>query len=98
MVDFAPPSQLVSVGDNMIGSIAGGHVLARVSRRFGEGIVSGALTARVGIAAMDVCRPLPFVAPPQGLEPDRSGTHRLLGKARGRVQGSGIGLSLSVRR
>jgi len=37
----------------MIGSIAGGHVLARVSRRFGEGIVSGALTARVGIAAMD---------------------------------------------
>jgi putative membrane protein len=50
---------VVSFGDNMFGSIAGGHVLARVSRRFGEGIVNGALTARVGIAATDVCRPLP---------------------------------------
>ena len=48
----------VAVGDDLIGSVAGGHVLARVSRRFGEGVVNGALTARVGIAAMDVCRPL----------------------------------------
>ncbi len=56
---------IVSVGDDMIGSIAGGHVLARISRRFGEGMVNGALTARVGIAAMDVCRPLPFAALPR---------------------------------
>ena len=55
----------VAVGDDLIGSVAGGHVLARVSRRFGEGIVNGALTARVGIAAMDVCRPLPFAALPR---------------------------------
>lgn len=53
---------LVSAGDDLIGSVAGGHVLARLSRRFGEGMVNGALTARVGIAAMDVCRPLPFGA------------------------------------
>ena len=50
----------VAVGDDLIGSIGGGHLLARVSRRFGEGLVNGALTARVGIAAMEVCRPLPF--------------------------------------
>jgi putative membrane protein len=50
----------VAVGDDMIGSVAGGSALARVSRRFGEGVVNGALTARVGIAAMEVCRPLPF--------------------------------------
>jgi putative membrane protein len=50
----------VAVGDDLIGSIAGGSVLSRVSRRFGEGIVNGALTARVGVAAMEVCRPLPF--------------------------------------
>ncbi len=56
---------LVSAGDDLIGSVAGGHVLARVSRRFGEGMVNGALTARVGIAAMDVCRPLPFAALPR---------------------------------
>jgi putative membrane protein len=55
----------VAVGDDLVGSLAGGHVLARVSRRFGEGVVNGALTARVGIAAMDVCRPLPFAALPR---------------------------------
>lgn len=55
----------VAVGDDLIGSVAGGHVLARLSRRFGEGIINGALTARVGIAAMDVCRPLPFAALPR---------------------------------
>lgn len=50
----------VAVGDDMLGSIAGGSVLSRLSRRFGEGVVNGALTARVGVAAMEVCRPLPF--------------------------------------
>lgn len=50
----------VAVGDDMIGSLAGGGVLSRLSRRFGEGVVNGALTARVGVAAMEVCRPLPF--------------------------------------
>lgn len=52
----------VAVGDDLIGSVAGGGVLSKVSRRFGEGVVNGALTARVGVAAMEVCRPLPFVA------------------------------------
>lgn len=54
----------VAVGDDLIGSVAGGGILSKVSRRFGEGVVNGALTARVGVAAMDVCRPLPFVARP----------------------------------
>jgi len=52
----------VAIGDDMIGSIAGGGVLSKLSRRFGEGVINGALTARVGVAAMEVCRPLPFVA------------------------------------
>lgn len=51
----------VAVGDDLIGSIAGGGVLSKLSRRFGEGIINGALTARVGVAAMDVCRPLPYL-------------------------------------
>ena len=50
----------VAVGDDLIGSLAGGSVLSKLSRRFGEGVVNGALTARVGVAAMEVCRPLPF--------------------------------------
>lgn len=51
----------VAVGDDLIGSLAGGGVVSKISRRFGEGVVNGALTARVGVAAMEVCRPLPFV-------------------------------------
>lgn len=50
----------VAVGDDLISSVGGGHLVSRISRRFGEGLVNGALTARVGIAAMEVCRPLPF--------------------------------------
>lgn len=52
----------MAVGDDMIGSVAGGGVLSKISRRFGEGVINGALTARVGLAAMEVCRPLPFHA------------------------------------
>jgi len=52
----------VSVGDDMIGSIMGGGMVGKLSRRFGEGIVNGALTARVGLTAMELCRPLPFDA------------------------------------
>ena len=65
----------VAVGDDLIHSVAGGSILTRVSRRFGEGIVNGALTARVGVAAMEVCRPLPFRARP------RPSVTALLGRA-----------------
>lgn len=50
----------VAIGDDLLGSALGGSVLSKLSRRFGEGVVNGALTARVGVAAMEVCRPLPF--------------------------------------
>lgn len=50
----------VAVGDDLLEPILGGTIIAKLSRRFGEGMVNGALTARVGVAAMDVCRPLPF--------------------------------------
>jgi len=52
----------VAVGDDVIHSVAGGSLLSRLSRRFGEGVVNGALTARVGVAALEVCRPLPWQA------------------------------------
>ncbi|MSU92232.1 DUF697 domain-containing protein [Rhodobacteraceae bacterium 2CG4] len=55
----------VAVGDDMIGSIAGGGALSKLSRRFGEGVINGTLTARVGIAAIEVCRPMPFAALPR---------------------------------
>lgn len=50
----------VAVGDDMLEPILGGSILGKLSRRFGEGLVNGALTARVGVAAMEVCRPMAF--------------------------------------
>jgi putative membrane protein len=55
----------VALTDDLLGAVAGGGVLSKLSRRFGEGVVNGALTARVGVAAMEVCRPMPFVALPK---------------------------------
>ncbi|SPF79955.1 YcjF family protein [Pseudoprimorskyibacter insulae] len=50
----------VAVGDDMLEPILGAGLLGKLSRRFGEGLVNGSLTARVGVAAIEVCRPLPF--------------------------------------
>lgn len=52
----------VAVGDDVLEPVLGGSILSKISRRFGEGLVNGALSARVGVAAMEVCRPLPFGA------------------------------------
>lgn len=65
----------VALADDLIGSVAGGGVLAKLSRRFGEGVVNGALTARTGITAMELCRPLPFATQP------RPGTSATLSRA-----------------
>jgi putative membrane protein len=46
----------------LIQQILGHGIAARLSARLGEGVINGLLTARVGIAAVEVCRPLPFVA------------------------------------
>jgi putative membrane protein len=55
----------LALADDLIGSVASGGLLGKLSRRFGEGVVNGALTARVGLAAMEACRPLPFAALPK---------------------------------
>jgi len=54
----------ISATDDMLGPLVGGGVLAKLSRRFGEATVNAALTARIGTAAIEVCRPLPFAACP----------------------------------
>ncbi|UWQ31901.1 TIGR01620 family protein [Leisingera sp. M527] len=65
----------VAAGDDLLEPVLGGSVLSKLSRRFGEGLVNGALSARVGIAAMEVCRPMPFS--PQ----HRPGTRRVIQRA-----------------
>jgi putative membrane protein len=51
----------VAMTDDLLGQFLGQDVLRRVSRRLGEGAFNGALTARLGVAAVDVTRPLPFL-------------------------------------
>lgn len=55
----------VAIGDSIIQQLVGHGVAARLSARLGEGVVNGLMTVRVGLAAIDVCRPAPFSALPQ---------------------------------
>jgi putative membrane protein len=52
----------IALGDDVIQQLIGHGLAARLSARLGEGVLNGLMTARVGIAALDVCRPLPFRA------------------------------------
>jgi len=52
----------IAMTDDLLGQFLGQDILRRLSRRLGEGAFNGALTARIGIAAIDVIRPLPFLA------------------------------------
>lgn len=56
----------VAAGDALIQQVVGQGLAARLSAKLGEGVLNGLLTARIGLAALAVCRPLPFVerAPP----------------------------------
>ena len=51
----------IAVGDSLVSQIVGHGLASRLSAKLGEGVVNGLLTARVGLAAMDLCRPLPFI-------------------------------------
>lgn len=51
----------LAAGDSLVQQLLGQGLAARISAKLGEGVVNGMLTARVGIAAIDVCRPLPFL-------------------------------------
>ena len=57
----------MAVGESMIQQVLGLGLAARVSAKLGEGVLNGLMTARFGLAALAVCRPLPFVreAPPR---------------------------------
>jgi putative membrane protein len=59
----------VALTDGMAQQILGHGIAARLSARLGEGLVNGMMTARIGLSALDLCRPLPFLeAPPLRLK------------------------------
>jgi len=55
----------MAVGDSLVQQMLGHGIAAKLSQRLGEGVVNGLLTARLGLAAIDVTRPLPFTALPR---------------------------------
>ena len=52
----------IAVGDGLAQQVLGHGLASKLSARLGEGVINGLMTARIGIAAMDLCRPLPFSA------------------------------------
>jgi putative membrane protein len=55
----------MAASDSMIQQMLGHGIAAKLSQRLGEGVLNGLLTARLGLAAIDVTRPLPFTALPR---------------------------------
>jgi putative membrane protein len=57
----------VAMTDSVLSQIVGAGLAARLSAKLGEGVLNGVLTARVGIAAIEICRPLPYfnASPPR---------------------------------
>ena len=55
----------MAASDNLIQQVLGHGIAAKLSQRLGEGVLNGLLTARLGLAAIDLTRPLPFTALPR---------------------------------
>lgn len=55
----------VAISDGVIQQALGHGLASRLSAKLGEGVLNGFLTARLGLAALDVIRPLPFAALPR---------------------------------
>jgi putative membrane protein len=54
----------MAAGDSLLQQVVGHGIAAKISARLGEGVLNGLLTARIGVSAMAVCRPMPFAAEP----------------------------------
>lgn len=52
----------LAAGEGIVQQIVGHGLAARLSAKLGEGVVNGMMTVRIGVAAMETARPLPFDA------------------------------------
>lgn len=51
----------VALTDDLFGQFLGQDFIRRLSRRLGEGAFNGALTARLGVVAIELTRPCPYI-------------------------------------
>ncbi len=52
----------LALSDAFLPHVLGKGLAGRLSARFGEGVLNGVLTARIGLAALEQVRPMPFSA------------------------------------
>lgn len=55
----------LEAGDSLVQNILGGGIAGKISAKLSEGAINGLMTARIGLAAMKVLRPMPFRALPE---------------------------------
>ena len=48
------------MSEGLVHQVVGQGLAAKLSSRLGEGVINGMLTARIGLACIELCRPLPF--------------------------------------
>ena len=63
----------MAAGDSLIQQFLGHGIASKLSARLGEGVLNGLMTARLGLAAIEVTRPLPFAALPRPVLSDIAG-------------------------
>lgn len=63
----------LAASDSLVQQMLGHGIAAKLSARLGEGLLNGLLTARLGLATIDVTRPLPFAALPRPALADLAG-------------------------
>jgi putative membrane protein len=71
----------IAVGDTILQQLVGHGIAGRLSTKLGEGVVNGLMTARIGLSAMDVCRPLPFLTEERPRLKDLAGSLMAFGAA-----------------
>ena len=85
----------LAASDSLIQQMLGHGIAAKVSARLGEGVLNGLLTARFGLAAVDLIRPVPFAALPRPTLSDlMSEVLRSFGDAK-KQQGSDSSLAIT---
>jgi putative membrane protein len=75
----------VAITDSVLQQVVGHGLAARLSARLGEGMLNGLLTARLGLLAIDLVRPLPFYDLP------RPSLNDLAGSLLRSTEGTGVG-------
>ncbi len=73
----------MAAGDTILDQIVGHGLAAKLSAKLGEGVLNGLLTARLGITAIAVTRPLPYIGAPRPDVRDLVGDAISLGEAKG---------------